>query len=541
MKLSIGPAARQKKEYKGWWIYLTGGARCVNGASMTNASLPYNQSPARVMHIDLNCCFAIIEQQSNRLLRGRPVGVAAYDTPRGFVLAASYQAKAKGIKLGINVQQAREMCPGIIIMTPDPAKYREAHRRFKELMLEYTSDVVPKSIDEFVLDLSGSPALRSGKGMEEIGREIKDKIYERLGEAVTVNIGIGPNRFLAKYAAGFGKPDGMLTIDYTNLEDYYRCRTPHTCASFGVVKKHGTKGIEIPSSEYWSDHTKNSQEAGGISGSARERADRCGICGGMDLVDLPGINVRYRRRLQMYNIMTPLDFLQADMRLLQKVVFQSIHGRHWYLRLRGYETDRYETKRGSIGHQYALPHKTWDRDELARLLLKLCEKVGRRLRKEGFSAGGIHLYLSFINHHEGNPRNNGFLGGENLSSKLAWHHGEKVGYRLYSTSSVYQAGLSLLTRAQIYNKVRGIAITTFDLQPVDPEQLNLFDPEGMGSKHDGVTGMQEYKTFARQRRLSDALDLVNNRYGEFVVTPATMMDMKGQIIDRIAFGAVRDM
>lgn len=472
--------------------------------------LPFNLAPARVMHIDLNCCFAIIEQQANQLLRGRPVGVAAYDTPRGFVLAASYEAKAKGIKLGVNVGQAREMCPGIVIMTPDPAKYREAHRRFKELMLEYTSDVVPKSIDEFVLDLSGSPALRQrlatlsqhnisisktgsrkqqecvliSKAMEEIGREIKDKIYERLGEAVTVNIGIGPNRFLAKYAAGFGKPDGMLTIDHTNLEQMYT---------------------------------------------------------GMDLVDLPGINVRYRRRLQMYNIMTPLDFLQADMRLLQKVIFQSIHGRHWYLRLRGYETDRYESKRSSIGHQYALPHKTWDRDELARLLLKLCEKVGRRLRKEGVSAGGIHLYLSFINSYEGAPKDNGFIGGASLSSKLAWHHGERIGYRLYSTSSVYQAALSLLKRAEIYNKVRGMAITTFDLQPVDPEQLNLFDPEGMGSKQEGVTGTQEYKTFARQRRLSDALDIVNNRYGEFVVTPATMMDMKGQIIDRIAFGAVRDL
>lgn len=455
--------------------------------------LPYNQAPSRIMHVDLNSCFAIIEQQANRLLRGKPVGVAAYDTPRGFVLAASYEAKAMGVKLGVNVREAREMCPGIIIMTPDPAKYREAHRRFKELMLEYTSDVVPKSIDEFVLNLSGSPSLRNrlhkeqpcavNSAMEDIGLEIKDKIRERLGEAVTVNIGIGPNRFLAKYAAGFGKPDGMREINHTNLEEAYA---------------------------------------------------------GMDLVDLPGINVRYRRRLQMYNINTPLDFLQADQRLLQKVVFQSIHGRHWYLRLRGYEVDRYESKRGSIGHQYALPHKTSNRDELARLLLKLCEKVGRRLRSEGLSAGGIHLYLSFINYQEAGLKDNGFLGGENLASKRAWHHGERIGYRLYSTSSVYQAAKSLLDRAEIYNKVRGMAITTFNLEPVDPEQMNLFDPEGMGSKAEGITGLQEYKSFASERRLSDALDLVNNRYGEFVVTPATMMDMQGTILDRIAFGNVRD-
>ena len=420
------------------------------------------------MHIDLNSCFAIVEQQANRLLRGRPVGVAAYDTPRGFVLAASYEAKRKGIKLGVNVAEARVMCPGIVIMTPDPTKYREAHRRFKELLLRYTSDVTPKSIDEFVLDMSGSPILRSGKSMEQISLDIKDAVRESLGEWVTVNIGIGPNRFLAKYAAGFDKPDGMTRIDYQNLEARYD---------------------------------------------------------GMDLVDLPGINIRYRRRLQAYGIMTPLDFLAAERRILEKVVFKSIVGYYWYLRLRGYEIDKFETKRGTIGHQYALPKKTWDRDELARLLIKLCEKVGRRLRREGLTAGGIHLYLSFVNHQETGVKDNGFIGGENLGSKRAWHHGEKVGYRLYSTESIYRAAKSLLLRAEIYNKVRGMSITTFDLKPADPEQLSLLDGE---------------RSFAAERQVSDAVDKINNRYGEFVITPATMIDMHGEILDRIAFGAVRD-
>ncbi len=430
--------------------------------------LPIANTLPLAMHIDLNSCFAIIEQQGNRLLRGRPVGVAAYDTPRGFVLAASYEAKRQGVKLGVNVSEARTMCPGIIILTPDPGKYREAHQRFKTLMLEYTSDVAPKSIDEFVLHLGGSPLVRSGLSMEEIGLDIKQKVHERLGEAVTVNVGIGPNRFLAKFAAGFNKPDGMTRIDHTNLEQIYK---------------------------------------------------------GMDLVDLPGINVRYRRRLQMYGVNTPLDFLHADRRLLEKVVFQSILGYQWYLRLRGYEVDHYESKRTQVGHQYALPHKTSDPKELARLLLKLCEKVGRRLRKIGMSAGGIHLYLSFVNYQEMGPRDNGFIGGENLNSQLAWHQGQKVAYRLYSTESIYRAALALLKEARIYNKVRGMSITTFNLEQVDPEQLSLLEDD---------------RSFSAQRRISEALDAVNNRYGEFVVTPATMMDMQGEILDRIAFGNVRD-
>src|SRR6185369_1952916 len=108
------------------------------------------------------------------------------------------------------------------------------------------------------------------------------------------------------------------------------------------------------------------------------------------------------------------------------------------------------SRRTQIGHQHALSHKTWDRDELARLLLKLCEKVGRRLRKVGVTAGGIHLYFSFLNYQELGQRDNGFLGGENLASKNAWHRSEKLSYRLYSTESVFQAAKHLLDQADLY-------------------------------------------------------------------------------------------
>lgn len=432
---------------------------------MKNKHLPLSQSSPLVMHIDLNSCFAIIEQQSNRLLRGRPVGVAAYDTPRGFVLAASYEAKAKGVKLGVNVAEARALCPGIVIMTPDPAKYREAHRRFKALMLEYTSDVTPKSIDEFVLHLQGSPKIRAGLSVEAVAREIKDRVRDRIGEAVTVNIGIGPNRFLAKFAAGFDKPDGMRRIDHTNLEATYQ---------------------------------------------------------GMDLVDLPGINVRYKRRLQSYGIMTPLDFLKADRRVLEKVVFRSIVGYYWYLRLRGYEIDKYDSKRTQVGHQYALPRKTSDRAELARLLMKLCEKVGRRLRKNGLAARGIHLYLGFANDHGSGQVPASF---EHMYKFRSWRQGKKLDHKLYSTADIYRAAKHLLEQAELVGEVRLMAITTYCLEPIDPEQLSLLSGDyGVSADH----------------RVTDAIDHINNRYGEFVVTPAAMMDMRGEILDRVAFGSVRD-
>ncbi len=466
---------------------------------MLNKELPM------IMHIDLNCCFAIIEQQANKLLRGRPVAVSAYDTPRGMVLASSYEAKRLGVKLGVNNGEARKLAPGVVILTPDPSKYREAHKRFNELLLDFTPDVVAKSIDEFVLNFSGAPLLRGKERtfdehctrMEEIGLQIKERVREHLGEWVTVNIGIGTNRFLAKYGAGFGKPDGMTLISYKNIESKYE---------------------------------------------------------GMQLIDLPGINVRYSARLMACGIMNPLQFYQADVQLLKKVVFKSVVGYYWWARLRGHEVDDRTFKTKSIGHQYALPKKTTDKKELERLLMKLCEKVGRRLRKKNFCARGIHFYIGFEQYKPDvtlpydryqepqNSKNVGTTGFDNIHRLRSWHEGHRLDHRMYATSDIYEAGKYLLSRAEIVDNVKIMAITVYDLEPWDPEQLSIFDAEqGIREKQEVGSKARvvqiEYRSQEATRRLSDAMDAVNTRYGEFVITPGTMMDMKGEILDRIAFSS----
>lgn len=511
---------------------------------MKQQELHLNENLPMIMHIDLNSCFAIIEQQANRLLRGRPVGVAAYDTPRGFVLAASYEAKAKGIKLGVNVEQARSLCPGIVIMTPDPAKYREAHRLFKAILLEYSPVVVPKSIDEFILDLDHSPSLKKIKSqirnskqflnnkpktmnidvqnskfeareldsterhihnqaMLHIGKDIKKRISESLGEWVTVNIGISTNRFLAKYAAGFDKPDGMTLIDHTNVEKWLRC---------GTVQAPGLYSEE--------PH------------DCRSKNQNCKL---MTLVDLPGINTRYRSRLRQAGIYTPLDFLDADAQILRRQVFKSINGLHWYNRLRGYEVDNIEFSQKSIGHQHALSDKTTDMEKLERLLMKLCEKTGRRLRKNNYYATGIHLYLGFVSDQ---PILDGPAAFDNMQNIHSWHHGEKVLHRLYATADIYESAKKLLYQAEIANRVKIMSVHVFGLEPWDPEQLSLF------AAAENCKGQQvDYSSRAIDagKRLSDAVDEINNRYDEFVVTSGTMIDMNGTILDRIAFGQVRDL
>jgi len=413
-------------------------------------ALPVNSAAPYLMHIDLNSCFTTIEQQANPLIRNKPVAVAAYTTPNGFVLAASYEAKALGIKLGLNVRQAKEICPEIIVLMPDPPKYRAAYTRFKEVLLEYTSDVTPKSIDEFVIDFRGSAAIRAGMTMEEIGYEIKQRLREHIGEYVSVNVGIGPNRSLAKLAAGLHKPDGLDIINAQNLE-----ATLANC----------------------------------------------------ELMDLPGINRRFKARLFAAGITTPLEMYNADPNFLRNNVFFSKLGDMWHARLRGWEVDDVEFDRKTIGHQYALKEKTFDRDKLCRLLMKLSEKTGRRLRKNNLVAHGVHLSIRFTNH-------------------TYWHHGQKTEQALYATQDIYRAAADMLRGiGQFPDNVSLMSVHVFNLQDKSPEQTGLFDDFQI-----------------HQRRLADAADKINDRYGEFTAIPAVMAGMRGkEILDRIAFGSLRDM
>lgn len=408
--------------------------------------LQLNDINPQIMHIDLNSCYAIIEQQANPLIRHKPVGIAAYASPGGFIIASSYEAKRLGIKL-MRVREARQICPDIIILTPDPEKYFDAHRRFRRVLERYTSNVTPKSVDEFIVDFRGSPALRQGKSLGSVGRAMKQDIHKELGEYVTVNIGIAPNRFLAKVAAGLDKPDGMDVITAQDIHAIY---------------------------------------------------------GQLDLLDLPGINSRYKARLQLAGIYTPLDFLQAPMFKLKKEVFKSIVGYYWYLRLRGYEVDSATFKTRSFGNDYAVGDKTSDPEKIVRLLIKLCEKTGRRLRKHDYQAWGVSLWMSFEN-------------------GTAWGKSSRTKAAVYSTQEIFLNMMHLFRQATIPARLIHIHIAVFDVTPATPIQMGLFD----GTRLD-------------TRSLARASDIVNDRYGEFTLIPAAMANMQDIIIKRVPFGSVRD-
>ena len=182
--------------------------------------LTFNPKASTILHIDLNSCFATIEQQANPLLRGKPVAVAAYTTASGCILAPSIEAKKYGVKTGMRVKEGKVLCPSLIVLPPDPAKYRNVHLALRRLLSNYTDKLSPKSIDEFVLDLQGYPCLAAGS-IREVAAEIKKRIKKEIGEWLTVSIGIAPNRFLAKAASSLHKPDGLDEINKNNFFEIY--------------------------------------------------------------------------------------------------------------------------------------------------------------------------------------------------------------------------------------------------------------------------------------------------------------------------------
>src|SRR3989344_3276210 len=114
----------------------------------------------------------------------------------------------------MRVKDGQAICPKLIVLSPDPDKYRFVHQGLRKILSDYTDKITPKSIDEFVLEIQGLD-------MWQTGREIKKRIKEEIGEWLTVSVGIAPNRFLAKTAASLHKPDGLDEINHKNYLDVY--------------------------------------------------------------------------------------------------------------------------------------------------------------------------------------------------------------------------------------------------------------------------------------------------------------------------------
>ena len=286
-----------------------------------------------ILHVDMDAFYASVEQRDNPALRGKPVIVGG-GVKRGVVCAASYEARKYGVRSAMPIAKAHKLCPHGIYLPGRMERYVEVSRQIRKIMADFTPLVEPVSLDEAFLDVAGTERLFGNA--ERIGRMIKERIRDEL--QLTASVGIASNKFLAKLASDFKKPDGFFIIRDAEKETFL---------------------APLPVTKLW-----------GV-GEAMEKA-------------LETIGVRTVAQLRAVPIATLRERFgkwAEDLHALTLGV--------------GSRTVQPDAEAKSIGAETTFEEDTNDVDFLERMLLELSEDVGWRLREEGVYARTVTVKARF--------------------------------------------------------------------------------------------------------------------------------------------------
>jgi DNA polymerase IV len=170
----------------------------------------------KIIHVDMDAFYASVEQRDNPSLRGRPVAVGGDPTVRGVVAAASYEARTFGVRSAIPMSRAVRLCPSLVIVRPDFQKYRAVSQQVFAIFREVTPLVEGLSLDEAYLDVTVNA------WNEPLGVTVARRIKERIKDVtnLTASAGVAPNKFLAKIASGWKKPDGLTVVAPERIEQF---------------------------------------------------------------------------------------------------------------------------------------------------------------------------------------------------------------------------------------------------------------------------------------------------------------------------------
>lgn len=393
-----------------------------------------------ILHIDFNSYFATVEQQANPRLRGKPIGVTGGDRMERTVLgAASVEAKRFGVKTGMQIWEAKKLCPQIIIVPGDSDKYLEVTKRFLGILNSYSPYLEVFSIDEVFLDCFVANASRND--VVSMAKEIKQRIRSEIGEWITCSIGISYNKLLAKLAGSLQKPDGLVVI---------------------ADQRSAIKVL---------DH--------------------------IELDEVCGIGPRIKRRLNNMGIFNFKALRQIPLELLL-VSFNS-YGQVLYNMARGIDNtpvvpfwQKGEVK--SIGHRHTIDHDTSDSVEIKQILLKLTELIARRLRAKNLVGKTVHCW-----YREAFHLGAGFTGDGMQMTISCTNDGWEI----------FKAAWKIFNQIWTGGKIRMIGASVSNLKPQNPQTLSLL-PE-----------------ISRQEKIIQAMDSINDRYGEFTLQRGILLGTVG--------------
>ncbi|MBF0519710.1 MAG: DNA polymerase IV [Nitrospirae bacterium] len=291
-----------------------------------------------IMLIDMDAYFASIEQKSNPHLLGKPIGVIG-SSKRTIITTASYEARARGVKTGMNLYEAKSACPEIILVVGNNRKYTYTCSELSRIYMKYTPDVEVYSVDEAFLDVTDTQHLFGGA--MRIGTEIKSEIKRIFG--INATIGISYNKLMAKLVSDLSKPDGLK-----------------------MLTKEESKAMlaDLPTKELW-----------GIGRHTAEKLKAIGIntCGELGRASSSMLRSRF-------------GIIGERLKAMGQGIDASAVSAH---ELHGTGTVK------SIGHSMTLPGDIWRKIEIEAYLLKLSEMVGARARKHKYMGSVITVTIRY--------------------------------------------------------------------------------------------------------------------------------------------------
>ncbi|NDE91500.1 MAG: impB/mucB/samB family protein [Alphaproteobacteria bacterium] len=283
----------------------------------------------RWLYIDFNSFFASVEQQLNPKLRGKPVAVLPLMTDATCVIAASYEAKAYGIKTGTPVWEAKRLCPSIQCVPALHQNYVRVHKQIADVVENCLHINAVCSIDELACKLMGTEQIPANAF--NLARHVKAALAKHVGEYIHCSIGLAPNRFLAKVAGDMQKPNGLTML------------LPET-----------------------------------LPGRLLELKPN----------DLPGIGRNMHIRLANAGVMSMTELWALPPKHM-RAIWRSVEGERFWAMLHGYDIPERSTTRSTIGHSRVLEPELRKPEKAYEVLRKLLVKAATRLRREELSAARI--------------------------------------------------------------------------------------------------------------------------------------------------------
>jgi DNA polymerase-4 len=380
---------------------------------------------AGILHVDMDAFYASVAILDDPTLKGKPIIIGAPES-RSVVSSASYEARRYGVRSAMPVVQALRLCPTAIVVQPDFDRYLEKSKQVMALFRDVTPIVEPLSIDEAFLDVRGARRLLGSPG--EIARMLRTRVLDETG--LTCSIGVAATKHVAKIASTISKPDGVL-----------------------IVPEAGTEAFLRP----------------------------------LSVRALWGIGPKAAESLEGRGIHTVADVLDTPRSVLERALGPAMGGRIWHL-ARGEDPRAVETQRvdKSVGHEETFFHDISDDTVLRSELRRLSDKVGARLRTNGWEASTISIKVRFSDWTT-------ITRSQTLPEPTAVS--QRIGRAAHELFALVERPLP----------VRLVGVRAEKLRPSAPEVLTLWDDD------------QEW------RAVESALDGATARFGRGVVTRANLL------------------